>query len=232
MNLPKRALRKFLLTLKIFKRKKRAKELGIHFVPPNFLYLPRFDASSVVIDAGCSYQADLSLYMMEHYGVRAFGVDPTHKHAQALKGIELCSTGRFKHLPLAISSDSGTLTFYESRQNESGSLISNHTNILHDTIVTYEVESVTLVDLLKRIDYKQVAMLKLDLEGAEYDLLQGMNMEDLLPFDQIFIEFHHHAVPQYCEEDTIRLVARIADMGFKVFSLDDHNYLFFQPKIG
>lgn len=69
-------------------------------------------------------------------------------------------------------------------------------------------------------------MLKLDIEGSEYELLENISSNELLPFGQIFVEFHHHAVQRYCEADTICLVNKICGFGFRVFSLDDHNYLF------
>lgn len=37
-------------------------------------------------------------------------------------------------------------------------------------------------------------MLKVDLEGGEYALLNGAQRDELRRFMQIFGEFHHHAV--------------------------------------
>lgn len=207
-------------------RLRRARAAGLVHVAPNFLYSPRFVAGSVVVDAGCSYEADFSLYMIERHGARAFGVDPTQKHTPALRAIEKRFLGRFVHVPCAIAAVDGKLTFHESKDNESGSIFQDHVNMRHDATVSYDVEALTLKSLLRRIGAAEVEMLKLDLEGAEYDLLGAVEREQLLPFKQIFVEFHHHAVDRYGVEDTRRLVSRLADFGFSAFSLDDHNYLF------
>jgi hypothetical protein len=118
------------------------------------------------------------------------------------------------------------LTFHESRVNESGSLFNDHVNVLHDETTRYDVEAVSLGTLVDRLGVGTVDILKLDLEGAEYDLLEQVTGRDLQPFRQLFVEFHHHAVRHVGEADTRRLVKRVAGFGFRTFSVDDHNYLF------
>jgi hypothetical protein len=99
-------------------------------------------------------------------------------------------------------------------------------NVQNDDTVPYPVTAVTLKSLMKHLDTAAVEVLKLDLEGAEYDLLSAVDEEDLAPFRQLFIEFHHHAIEHFDEADTRRLVKRICELGFRSYSLDDHNYLF------
>ena len=120
------------------------------------------------------------------------------------------------------------LTFHESRVNESGSLLTDHVNVIQDETTSYDVEAIRLGSLLKRLAVETVDILKLDLEGAEYELLAGLTSDDLQPFRQVFVEFHHHAVSHFGEADTQSLVGRIAGFGFRDFSLDDHNYLFYR----
>jgi hypothetical protein len=92
--------------------------------------------------------------------------------------------------------------------------------------VSYEVPAVGLNRLREHVGVDRVDFLKLDLEGAEYELLDTVSSEDLAPFAQIFVEFHHHAVAAITIRDTERVVARVCQMGFNAHSLDDHNYLF------
>jgi FkbM family methyltransferase len=199
-------------------------------VEPNLLYRPDLSVGAVVIDAGCSYEADFSVCLIRRHGVRAFGVDPTRKHSGALRQLEIQYPGRFVHVPCAIAATDGPLTFHESRINESGSLLSDHVNVIHDETTSYDVEAVTLGTLLKRVGVEMVEILKLDLEGAEYELFDRITADDLQPFRQLFVEFHHHAVNQFRDADTRRLVDRISRFGFRAFSLDDHNYLFYRGR--
>jgi FkbM family methyltransferase len=191
------------------------------------VYFDTFTEASVVADVGCGYEAEFSRHMLDQHGLRAVGVDPTRKHAPFLRELEGSSQGRFRHLPVAVSRENGVLTFHESRQNESGSLLATHTNVQRDDTNDYEVESVSLPELTRRLGGGSVDFLKLDLEGAEYDLFERVSEEDLRPFGQIFLEFHHHCTDHTVAE-TKEVVDRISRNGFKVFTLDRHNYLFYR----
>jgi FkbM family methyltransferase len=228
MSLFQRIPRAIRRNLKIFIRSQQARRLGLAFQKPVFLYFPRFNADSVIIDAGCGYLADLSQFMIKQYGLRSFGVDPTRKHAAALAAIAQQHPGRFIHLPNAVCSADATLSFYESENRESGSILADHTNTLRQDVQSYAVEGLCLSSLLKRMGVTHVDLLKLDIEGAEFDLLEQVQAADLAPFEQIFIEFHHHAIRHLTQADTERSAARICSLGFKCFSLDDHNYLFYR----
>lgn len=208
--------------------RRRAKTLGIGFSKPNYIYKERFNKDTVVVDVGCADDPDFSLFMMETFGVKAYAVDPTRKHFDALKKIENNRDGQFKHLPLAVANESGTLTFHESKINASGSLLDSHTNITNDETVSYEVEAVTVPDLLKRIGAEKIDFLKLDLEGIEYHLLGSATREDFECVDQLFVEFHHHCIPEYSKADTQRLAESVKEFGFERFSLDSHNFLFWR----
>jgi hypothetical protein len=49
-----------------------------------------------------------------------------------------------------------------------------------------------------------------------------------MPFKQLFIEFHHHALENYSIEDTNDAVIDMQGKGFKSFTLDNHNFLFYK----
>jgi len=207
----------------------RMKLRNIHHFPPNYLYVGAFGKESVVVDVGCGFEAEFSRHVIEKYGVRALGVDPTRKHAPFLAELAKRTNGRFQHVPLAVAPRSGELTFYESRQNESGSFLTSHTNIRHDDVTAYKVEAVGLNELSRKLGVQSVAYLKLDLEGAEYGLFDGLSEEDLGPFTQIFLECHHHCT-EHTFAETKQLVRVICKAGFSVFTLDRHNFLFYRPQ--
>jgi hypothetical protein len=119
-------------------RLRKARREGLVYVEPNFVYRPNLSSDSVVVDGGCSYEADFSVCLMRRHGLRAFGVDPTRKHRGALRLLEEQYAGLFVHVPCAIAATDGVLTFHESQANESGSLFEDHVNITHDQITSYD----------------------------------------------------------------------------------------------
>ena len=227
-GLSQRAVLSMSRHLKRFVRHRQCRNYGICVGVQNTLFRPPFTSESVILDVGCADDADFSVMLMSRFNARCFGVDPTRKHLPALRRLEESSDGKFVAVPFAVCARSGELEFFESEQNVSGSLQRDHGNVLRDSVRSYTVTAVTIDKLLDHLGLTHADMLKLDLEGAEYELLSAVDADTLHRFQQMFVEFHHHCVEQYSASDTRSLVARIETMGFTSFSFDDHNYLFFR----
>lgn len=208
---------------------RRADEIGAMFLAPNYVYFDRFGPESVVVDVGCGSEAELSKHLIAAHGVRAFGVDPTRKHAPTLAAVADATGGAFTHLPLAVTSPPGTLTFHESTENESGSVLEGHANVRRDPTRAYEVEAVDLRGLAARVGGGPVALLKLDLEGGEYALLDAVTADALAPFGQVLVEYHPHCIPDRSDADSARLTARIAGFGWTPHPITARDVLFYRP---
>ncbi|MDE1970814.1 MAG: FkbM family methyltransferase [Patescibacteria group bacterium] len=202
--------------------------MGIKFTDPNYMYKNTLNEKSVVIDVGCGYDADFSVHVIETYGATCYAIDPTQKHREHLKKLEEKYKGKFFHIPVAVAACNENLTFYESEENVSGSIRNDHVNVKNDTVRAYMVEALTPMALLERIGIHGADYLKLDLEGAEYDLIRNIALRQFDPFSQILVEFHSHCVDAYTDNDTMDTAQRIMDYGFKSFSFDNHNFLFFR----
>ena len=226
-----RVARKCKRVLHIFTKKLLAQSKGIQFFPPNYIYLPRFDQHSTVIDAGCADDPELAIHLMSTFGVKVYAVDPTRKHAPTLQELEAANQGRFHHVAAAVASQSGNLKFFESQDNVSGSLLQAHANVQRDQVLSYEVKAMTIADLMREYDMESVDLMKLDLEGAEYSLLGDIDADQLSNVKQLFVEFHHHCLPQYSLDDTRRVAAHVETKGFEAFSLDGHNFLFYRTSL-
>ncbi|MEA2697882.1 MAG: Methyltransferase domain, partial [Myxococcales bacterium] len=59
--------------------------------------------------------------------------------------------------------------------------------------------------------YRNTSYLKIDIEGAEYPILERMAR---ISVPQISIEFHHHCSTEYALPQTIALIQKIVDMGY------------------
>ncbi len=218
----------FVRDIKMVLRKPRARRLGISYHPPNFIYHTGIHGKSIIVDVGCGFEADFSRHMIEKFGVTAYGIDPTEKHKQPLQQMESSSGGKFVYLQNAVSSKSGELLFYEIANRESGSLLSEHVNFMQDETISYMVNSITLREIPEKIEHDQIDLIKLDIEGAEYDLFSDIKNDDLAAYKQIYIEFHHKSVKDKSIADTRKIVTLLCTWGFKSFTLDDINYLFYR----
>jgi FkbM family methyltransferase len=190
--------------------------------------MDNLSAGSTIVDVGCGFEADFSVAMITRYNLLAYGIDPTKKHQEKLHQIENTHKGKFNHLQYAISTIKGKTTFRESAEHESGSMLTDHVNILHDTIIEYEVESITLKDIPSIVGSNTIEILKLDIEGIEYELLGEINTDDLSAFQQLFVEFHHRSIQRFSRKDTKNIVRKLRNSGFKSLTLDGDNYLFYR----
>jgi FkbM family methyltransferase len=214
--------------IKILLRLPRAKFLGIKFLQPNFIFKNNINSSSIIVDVGCGFEADFSKTLINKYNLNSFGIDPTKKHQTMLRDYEKQSNGKFKYLNYAISPIQGKITFRESIENESGSILTDHINVLQDTINEYEVDSITLKQIPEKTGIDKIDILKLDIEGVEYELFYQISDDDLSAFSQIFVEFHHRSIQRYSRKNTKEIVNLIRSKGFKVITLDSDNYLFYR----
>ena len=201
---------------------------GLAFGAPNYVFAPRIQSGDVVVDVGCAHSPELALLAMESFGATVFAVDPTKKHAPALLALQERHAPRFTHVDLAVAAKPGQITFHESASNDSGSILDDHVNVKTDSTRAYAVRCVTPAQLLSEIGAERVALMKLDLEGAEFDLLLGSDAAEFAAIDQVFVEFHHLQVDRFSFADTKRCIQRMEGFGYESFSADGVNYLFYR----
>jgi FkbM family methyltransferase len=198
---------------------------GLERIDPCYFVRPTIDARSIVLDCGLGNNADFSDAIIRRFHATCHGVDPTRKHQAPLGTVASRHADRLLLHPVALAGTTGWLTFYEPREYISGSLFEGHVNA--GSATSYTVRSLSFEDLLAKIGATRIDLLKLDIEGAEYDVLAGISDETLKNIGQIIVEFHHYCVKGVTEADTRRVVDRITHLGFQTYSIDRINYLFF-----
>lgn len=152
--------------------------------PPNlFARTPLSRAMSdypcTAIDVGSAdgFIADLNPIS---FAVDAVGFEPNPDHFAALSA----SDGHWRslrYLPHAVGGQVGTRTLYRPKFSNSSTLLPPNAAIgtafdkkqFFDVEETTEVEVVSLDDALTRFDIRNPDYLKLDVEGAEFEILEG-----------------------------------------------------------
>ena len=99
-------------------------------LPNYYMFKNGFSKNATIIDVGCGFDADFSRYMIKTYGLKAIGIDPTLKHQNALQKISETEKGQFRHILAAVSGHDGKISFNESEENVSGSILETHRKIL------------------------------------------------------------------------------------------------------
>jgi len=77
----------------------------------------------------------------------------------------------------------------ENSENLGNSIIKNQYDYLNATIEK-SIKTISIEDIIKRYDIDKVSLLKMDIEGAEYDIIENITDETLSKIDRIHLEFH------------------------------------------
>ncbi len=77
----------------------------------------------------------------------------------------------------------------------------------------------TLLSLMKYYEHSTIDILKMDIEGAEYDVIPQI-LSSAISIQQILVEFHSRFFPDG-EERTNRLIKLLQDYGYSLFAISD-----------
>lgn len=79
-----------------------------------------------------------------------------------------------------------------------------------------------LSTVMQTLGHKRIDLLKIDIEGGEYDVIADI-VSEALPIAQLLIEFHHNyeTIPF---QKTVDAVVALRNAGFRVFAISDRTY--------
>lgn len=80
----------------------------------------------------------------------------------------------------------------------------------------------TLRTIMAELGHDRVDILKLDIEGGEYGVIETI-VAERLPVGQLLVEFHH-AYETIPLSKTIAAVTSLRSVGFKVFAISERSY--------
>ncbi len=141
----------------------------------------------VIYSFGIGCDLSFSQDALETFPCEVFAFDPTPKSVEYVKGHSIMEDRRFHFFNYAIASCNGVASFHlpKNEKHISGSLIKRST--LQEEGI--EVEIKTLKCIMDELGHKRITILKLDIEGMEFELFEKMNLDDMR-FDQLCLEVH------------------------------------------
>ena len=139
----------------------------------------------VVVDVG-AFVGDSAIYFALKGAKRVIAIEP-HKgaYAEMLENIRLNNLeGVIVPLNAGLAGKSGKIRVESVDEEETK-------GTFHRFSDAGSVEAVTLDDIVGRFGIREGAVLKMDCEGCEYEVLSAVKPETLSVFDQILIEYHN-----------------------------------------
>lgn len=171
-----------------------------------------------VFSFGLGEDISFDTQILKKYNCKVYGFDPTPKSIKYIESKNL--DDNFILYKYALSDENGTLTFNlpENEEHVSGSLenISSNNQI--------EVVCKNLKTICEEIDINEIDILKMDIEGSEYKVIENMIESKIFP-KQILIEYHHFfdSFDNNITKNSIKLLLK---NGYDLFHIDGYNYSF------
>jgi FkbM family methyltransferase len=137
---------------------------------------------------GIGHDVSFDLELTTRYGVRVRAFDPfdvfcRQANAQAPRG------SRFSAHAVALASQDGPLEMFGRQDEESGSVSAAN---LYGVSASFTRRGRTLASLMDEFGERQVQVLKLDIEGSEYEVVPRLDLR-AAGVRVLLLELHHNA---------------------------------------
>ena len=177
------------------------------------------DERSVVYSLGVGDDIGLDLTLIGKHGVTVHAFDPTPNSIEMLAGRDLPS--RFKFHPWAVAAQDGSLTFYPRLKKDGSTSEVMFTMVAEEATRAdaIEVPAHTLQTIMGKLGHSRIDLLKMDIEGAEYEVIEGMLASSILP-RQLLVEFHHR-FPGNGLPRTAALIERLRGAGYRIIAVSE-----------
>jgi FkbM family methyltransferase len=131
---------------------------------------------SICYLAGVGTDITFDLGVIERYGCRVWGIDPTPKSINWVAGQSVDE--RFTMVPVGLAAEPGTLRFYAPQDPNH---VSHSIKNLQCTDTYFEARVTTIAGLMAELGHDHIDLLKLDIEGAEHETIRALLRDGLRP---------------------------------------------------
>lgn len=181
----------------------------------------RGKATPIMISGGVGNDISFELEFIEKFGGKVFIYDPSPTGRKTIA--ELGLTSSLHYTPAAIAGNEGKVAMARPLSMAEGSW----TALPNGAVEIDELPSTTIDNEMERYQLTAIDVLKLDIEGFEYEVLHSVLSNRSLP-KQILVEFHDF-LPGISREKTQRSLSALRNRGYVCFYKQRHEYSFFLP---
>lgn len=165
---------------------------------------------SVVYSFGVGRDITFDIEIIKRFGCNVFAFDPTPKSRRWILQQEL--PPQFKYEEIGIGASDGIAQFFEPSNSRHVSY-SKWPGVVGAKAIQANIARLSTI--MKKLDHDHIDVLKMDIEGFEYDVIDDLCANAFLP-KQLLLEFHH-GLYGYTISDTIKSAALLKAKGYSIF---------------
>ncbi|HPP66608.1 MAG TPA: FkbM family methyltransferase [bacterium] len=175
---------------------------------------------SIIYSAGIGDDISFDLDIIKTFGASVYGFDPSPVSIAWVEKYNL--PVEFRFFPYGISDHDGTMFLYppENPKSTSFSLV----DYANTSAKAFEVPVRRVLSVMKELGHSHIDLLKLDIEGGEYMVIDDMIRTDIKP-GQIVVEFHHR-FSEIGISKTKYALRLLKSNGYKIVYVDPRGYVY------
>jgi FkbM family methyltransferase len=183
------------------------------------------DADSRVLCAGAGNDISFEKALITSYGCKVVLLDPSPTGTATVQRENL-SGENLKFLPIGLAGVDDVIEFEEPRDPKEGSFVGNP----KFNSAAHKFRCQTPSALMSELAWRHIDLLKIDIEGFEYQVIQHI-LQKGLSVKQICVEFHHGDPFPYRREDTIRAILALRKGGYDLVHRSSWDHTFIQRRL-
>lgn len=200
----------------------------------------------VIVSAGAGEDISFDVELANRFGCKILIVDPTPRAAKHFEETrDLVRKGepapinhnpdvlyeatadtfaKMEYFPVGLWDKVTKVQFFEPANKNH---VSHSIDNLHKTGDGFEAEVITLDELMKRANVDDIRVLKMDIEGAEFAVIDAMLKSSLRPW-YLLIEFHAgtNNFQKATKMRTASYLKKLSQAGYKLVANRDWDYVF------
>ncbi|MCL6293416.1 FkbM family methyltransferase [Jejuia spongiicola] len=181
------------------------------YVCPNLL-----NNQSIVYSFGIGEDISFDKAIINSHKCKVFGFDPTPKSINWVNAQSTPVNFNFNNFGIGINTEDTLFYLPANKEHVSGSL-KKHSNVTDKKSVKVHMKS--FQDITSLLGHKKIDLLKMDIEGAEYDVIESILKSDVV-IDQILIEFHDRFFDDKTPK-SLKSVNLLRAKGYEIFAVSD-----------
>jgi FkbM family methyltransferase len=181
---------------------------------------------ATVIAGGAGKDISFELQLAREFGCKVHLFDPSPTGRATAEAVTQ-SEPRLLFYPLGLAAQAGAIRFGTPLEPMEGSF--TVAEVSTESTVAFNCK--TVPDILRDLNLTEAALLKLDIEGFEYEVIDDLLDRCGAVFEQIAVEFHHF-LPSISKMRTLRTIQRLKRAGYVLSHKCQCDYLFVRNRPG